>query len=310
MPNCAVQLRGVSKTYIVKTMTESYTVEALKDVAFDVFEGEWLGIAGESGSGKSTLAKVLVRLLSADSGVIQYGQIRNFRKEVQMVFQNPYSSLNPLMTVGDALKEVIAVHSLCNSSERMGLLKDILRQVELPDSVLDRVPAQLSGGQRQRVAIARSLLLKPRILICDEIISSLDYPTGYKIVRLLSTLQKQYSMTVLFITHNIQLLSMCADRIAVLLKGQLVELAPRQNIIEYPVHPYTQALVQAATYEALDSPVFKPTESPFGAVVSECPYVVMCPFAQEQCAGAIALSEIAPGHWVRCVRSGEIGRSS
>jgi len=310
MPNTAIQLRGISKTYTVKTLTESYTVEALKEVAFDIVEGEWLGIAGESGSGKSTLAKVLVRLIPADSGTIRYDFVRHFRKEVQMIFQNPYSSLNPLMTVGETLNEVIAVHALCSSSGGKRLLEETLRQVELPEDIVDRVPAQLSGGQRQRVAIARSLLLKPRVLICDEIVSSLDYPTGYKIIRLLSALQKQYSMTVLFITHNIQLLSMCADRIAVLLKGQLVELAPSRIVIEHPAHPYTQALVQAASYEAFDSSVLKSAESLFGSVISECPYVVQCPYAQEQCAGSIALSEIASGHWVRCVRSGEIGRSS
>lgn len=297
-------VRDLQKTYTVRTLTEQYTVCALQSVSFDVGRDEILGIAGESGSGKSTLAKILVRLVSPDRGTLRYSnEISHFRKQVQMIFQNPYASLNPLMTIGTMLREVIRVHKLDTRQSADVLIKAILSAVELDDEIRLRVPLQLSGGQRQRAAIARSLLLEPRLLICDEIISSLDYPTGYKIIQMLMRLRQKQPMSILFITHNIQLLSMFATRIAVFYKGYLVEIGAAEVLVNDPLHPYTAELIKAASYAELSrlSPLRR--EQPVDPDFAGCPYAMRCDTAHDQCRKPVALIEARAGHWVRCCKA-------
>jgi len=247
-----LQLENISKTYTVSTFSKKFKVRALHRINLDVQEKEVLGIVGESGSGKSTMARIMLKLLTPDQGAVHYtGNRSEFRREVQVVFQNPYASLNPLKTVYGTLKEVVQVHRLCPKKEIAAHIKRGISDVGLSEEVLPRLPAQLSGGQRQRVALCRSLLLLPRLLVCDEITSALDYITANKIVRMLMSIKNKTGMSLVFIAHNIQLVSMIADRIAIFYNGELVETGDTPTIIESPAHPYTQALIKAATYEEL-----------------------------------------------------------
>ncbi|MBI3709052.1 MAG: ABC transporter ATP-binding protein [Proteobacteria bacterium] len=234
-------------------------VLAVDDVGFDIKRGECLGLVGESGCGKTTLSKIIMRALSPDGGEVKFndhGAIRDvlameteelavFRRRIQFIFQDPYSSLNPRMTVFDIVSEPLVIHGIGTAAERVALVRELMRVVGLDVRFLNRYPHSFSGGQRQRIGIARALALKPDLLICDEPVSALDVSIQAQILNLLKDLKAELGLTYLFISHNLAVVDYIADRIAVMCAGRLVELAPREMLFRRPIHPYTRALLAA-----------------------------------------------------------------
>jgi peptide/nickel transport system ATP-binding protein len=234
-------------------------VLAVDDVGFDIRRGECLGLVGESGCGKTTLSKILMRALTPDSGAIRFndhGQWRDvmglspdelmpFRRKIQFIFQDPYGSLNPRMTVYDIISEPLVIHNIGDAAYRTEMVRELMRLVGLDARYLNRYPHSFSGGQRQRIGIARALALKPELLICDEPVSALDVSIQAQILNLLKDLKEQLGLTYLFISHNLAVVDYIADRIAVMCAGRLVELAPRESLFHRPAHPYTRALLAA-----------------------------------------------------------------
>ncbi len=257
-------VRHVSKTFYTRSGgfidgSGGGAVYALRDVSLDLRRGECLGLVGESGCGKTTLSKVIMRAVKPDSGDISYSDEGNptdllalegkelikFRRRLQFMFQDPFSSLNPRMTVSDIISEPLVIHALGNEDERRGRVLDLMRKVGLDPRFLSRYPHSFSGGQRQRIGIARALALNPEMLICDEPVSALDVSVQAQILNLLKDLQAELGLTYLFISHNLAVVDYMADRIAVMCAGRLVELAPRKTLFQNPVHPYTRALLAA-----------------------------------------------------------------
>jgi len=290
-------------------------VRALNDVSFTVARGETLGIVGESGCGKSTLARCLVRLLTPVAGRISYDGIevlaldaarqRDFSRRVQMVFQDPYSSLNPRMTVGQMLGEAIRFHELRNGPEvgkRVGELLDLVR---LPPDAKARYPHEFSGGQRQRIGIARALAVEPECLIADELVSALDVSVQAQIVNLLLELQEHLGLTVLFIAHDLRLVRHISHRVAVMYLGAIVELAETERLFTAPAHPYTAALLKAApeldpARRSVVDAVRGELPSPL-AIPSGCPFHPRCPIAVDRCrVERPELRELAAGHIAAC----------
>jgi peptide/nickel transport system ATP-binding protein len=232
---------------------------AVDDVSFTIKRGECLGLVGESGCGKTTLSKIIMRALTPDSGRVSFNDrgtivdvlalegedLAVFRQRIQFVFQDPFSSLNPRMTVFDIISEPLVIHGIGDSQSRGEMVKDLLRVVGLDVRHLKRYPHSFSGGQRQRIGIARALALKPDLLICDEPVSALDVSIQAQILNLLKDLKTELGLTYLFVSHNLAVVDYIADRIAVMCRGRLVELAPRELLFQQPVHPYTKALVSA-----------------------------------------------------------------
>jgi peptide/nickel transport system ATP-binding protein len=237
---------------------DKHRVLAVDDVTFTVHRGECLGLVGESGCGKTTLSKIVMRALSPDTGTIQYhgatpadvlaldGEaLSQFRRKIQFIFQDPFSSLNPRMTVGEIIAEPLVIHGLGTAEERAHLVEELLALVGLSRHHLRRYPHSFSGGQRQRIGIARALALRPELVICDEPVSALDVSIQAQILNLLKDLRDVLGLTYIFISHNLAVVDYIADRIAVMCKGRLVEVAPRELLFREPLHPYTKALVSA-----------------------------------------------------------------
>ncbi|MPM37992.1 Oligopeptide transport ATP-binding protein OppF [bioreactor metagenome] len=214
--------------------------EVLHDVTFDVREGEILGLVGESGTGKSTLAKAILGMLQPDSG-----EIIHYTKRPQMIFQDPYSSLNPAYSVAWILEEPLRIFGKYNAEERAQRVRDILDRVELPEEVLDAKPAELSGGQRQRVSIAAALIQRPKFLVADEPVSALDVTIQAQILELLKKLNREYGMSMLFISHNLNVVRKLSSRVAVMQTGVIVETGATEEVYANPQHPYTKKLVAA-----------------------------------------------------------------
>jgi len=269
-----LSVRDVFKAFTIRKETwigtsDSTRMEAVSDVSFDIRRGECLGLVGESGCGKTTLSKIIMRALSADSGSITYNapdgpvdvlalegaELTAFRRKIQFIFQDPFGSLNPRMRIADIVGEPLLIHGIGDAAHRREMVEELLRLVGLDIRHARRYPHSFSGGQRQRIGIARALALRPSLVICDEPVSSLDVSIQAQILNLLKDLQAALGLTYLFISHNLAVVDYVADRIAVMCRGRLVEVAPREVLFRNPVHPYTQGLLAAIPEPNLDHPL-------------------------------------------------------
>lgn len=293
----------------------SAQVHAVDDVSFSVRRGETLGLVGESGCGKTTLAKTILRLQPATSGQILFQdknilrlnrtQLRHLRQEMQFIFQDPYSSLNPRMTVGEIIGEPLLVHNICSRKERERRAQELLDVVGLASYHYRRYPHEFSGGQRQRIGIARALALKPQLIVCDEPVSALDVSIQSQILNLLQDLQAEFGLTYLFIAHNLSVVKHISDRIAVMYLGRIVELTTSDDLYRQPLHPYTQALLSAIPqpdperereHILLEGDVPSPVTPPPG-----CRFHTRCPLALPICSQEPPqLTEVYPEHFVAC----------
>jgi oligopeptide/dipeptide ABC transporter ATP-binding protein len=290
-------------------------VKAVDDVSFSVNEGETLGIVGESGCGKSTTGRAILRLTVPTEGdVIFQGQnlsalkgpgLRKIRRDMQIVFQDPYASLNPRMTVGTILEEPLKIHGLAAGAERKRRVKELLDIVGLTEHHYNRYPHEFSGGQRQRIGIARALITKPKLIVADEPVSALDVSIQSQILNLMKDLQEQFKLTYMFISHDLSVVRHISDRVGVMYLGALVELAPKHKLYDNPQHPYTQALLSAVPHPnpresreriILSGDVPSPANPPEG-----CAFHTRCRFTMEKCKTERPVLEmISPDHWAAC----------
>ena len=316
-----LEVRQLVKEFHVRTGLLGGTagvIRAVDGVSFTIRRGETLGLVGESGCGKTTTGRCILQLERPTSGAILFeGQdltaldetaLRAFRRRIQVIFQDPYSSLNPRMTVGQILAEPLAVHGIVpDRHARAARVQDLLRHVGLLPQHAHRYPHQLSGGQRQRVGIARALAMEPALIICDEPVSALDVSIQAQIINLLEDLQAEFGLTYLFIAHDLSVVRHISDRVAVMYLGRIVELADRKSLYDEPLHPYTRALLSAvpipdpeleASRErtVLRGEVPSPLHPPSG-----CVFHPRCPVAVARCRDEVPeLREIKPGHWAAC----------
>lgn len=292
-------------------------VHALGEVSFDILEGETLSLVGESGCGKSTAGFTILRLFEPTAGAVIYDgkditklddeAMRKLRKDLQIVFQDPYATLNPRMTVGDAIAEPIMLHADKSKADARIRVTDILSDVGLPERFANRYPHELSGGQRQRVAIARALACRPKFIVCDEAISALDVSVQAQIINLLRDLQDKYGLTYLFIAHDLAVVRHISDRVAVMYLGRLAEMADKATLFATPRHPYTKALLSAVPEadplmerkrkrQILTGEVPSPMNPPAG-----CRFHTRCPIARDQCKSTLPeWRKIGPAHSVAC----------
>lgn len=277
----------------------SGTVRAVDHVNLELRRGRTLGLVGESGSGKSTVGRLLLRLIDVSEGTVvlggaditttKHGELRNLRRAMQMVFQDPYSSLNPTMRIGDIIAEPISVHRSLNRADRDKEVERLLVSVGLTADHMQRFPDELSGGQRQRVAIARALAAGPEILICDEAVSALDISIQSQILNLLLRLQREFGLTMLFVSHDLSVVRHVSHDIAVMYLGQIVEIGPAERVATTPAHPYTAALLSAvpqakASAQRTREKIILQGDPPSPAAPPPgCPFVSRCPFAFEPC---------------------------
>jgi len=286
------------------------------DVSFDIYPGETLGLVGESGCGKSTTGRAILRLIEPTAGEVFFDgknvtgldkrALRHLRKEMQIIFQDPYASLNPRMTVGSIVGEALVIHKLAATKrEREERVVKILETVGLSPDHLRRYPHEFSGGQRQRIGIARSLAVNPKFIVADEPVSALDVSIQAQIINLLEDLQKQFGLTYLFIAHDLSVVEHISTRVAVMYLGKIVELAPAKELYTNPKHPYTEALLSAVPIPdptvkrkriLLEGDVPSPIKPPSG-----CRFHTRCPIRVPACSEhEQVLKEISPGHWVAC----------
>jgi oligopeptide transport system ATP-binding protein len=291
-------------------------VKAVDDVSFSIEPSETLGLVGESGCGKTTLGRAIVRLVEPIAGTVSLdgmditrmtgAALRAQRRTLQMIFQDPYGSLNPRMTVEDIVGEALDIHRLAeNKSTRRERIAELLKAVGLDATYAQRYPHEFSGGQRQRIGIARALAVEPKLIVCDEPVSALDVSVQAQIINLLQDLQQQRGLAYLFIAHDLAVVEHISQRVMVMYLGKVVELADAKSIIRAPKHPYTQALISAVPVVDPDSKrqriilpgdVPSPIDPPAG-----CPFHPRCPIAVERCRTEIpALREIVPGHFAAC----------
>jgi oligopeptide/dipeptide ABC transporter ATP-binding protein len=299
-PSPLLVVRNLKKYYPVRSGLFSHIsgwVKAVDDVSFEVYEGETLGLVGESGCGKTTTGRALLRLIEPTDGKIYFegqdilalhgGQLRALRRSMQIIFQDPYSSLNPRMTVGTIVGEALKVHRIVPASDYDQHVSGLLERVGLSSSYRSRYPHEFSGGQRQRIGIARALALNPKFIVCDEAVSALDVSIQAQIINLLRDLQTQYHLTYLFIAHDLNVVQHIADRVAVMYLGKIVEMAPAKTLFDAPKHPYTQALLAANPVP--DPDVYydaKPLEGDVPSALnppSGCSFHTRCPFVMEHC---------------------------
>jgi oligopeptide/dipeptide ABC transporter ATP-binding protein len=288
---------------------------AVDRVSLEIARGEKVGIVGESGSGKTTLARCLIRLVEPDAGSIVFdgadvthaprAELQRIRRRMQMVFQDPYSSLNPRVRIGEAIAEPARVHGVVERSGGRAHAHRLLELVGLPATAADRYPRQLSGGQRQRVAIARALSVEPEFLIADEPVSALDVSIQAQILNLLDDLVSSLSLTMVFIAHQLSVVRHVSDRVAIMYLGRVVEIAPAKEIFSSPQHPYTVGLLEAAprpdpSLRHRNPAIRGDIPSPFD-IPSGCRFRTRCRFAEERCTtDDPALRAVAPGHQVAC----------
>lgn len=314
-----MKVRNLTKEFKIrgkKIGEKPQILHALSDVSVDIYEGETLGIIGESGCGKSTFGKCLVQLHQATAGSVEYEgrnifelkgeELKKLKRDIQMVFQDPFSSLDPRMTAGKLVEEPMIVHKIItDKKERSKRALELLQTVGLDVQHVHRYPHEFSGGQRQRINIARALSLTPKLIVCDEPVSALDVSIQAQVLNLLNQLQEEYHLTYVFISHDLSVIKHISDRIAIMYLGRIVELCKANSIYENPLHPYTQALLSAIPPE---SPFEKKERivlsgeipSPIGEQVG-CPLAKRCPKCMERCTKEIPkLKEAEEGHQVAC----------
>jgi oligopeptide/dipeptide ABC transporter ATP-binding protein len=319
-----LSVRNLTKHFPVRTgIFQRITawVQAVDDVSFYVKKGETLGLVGESGCGKTTLGRTVLRLLDPTSGQVFFeGQdvasirgdgLKRARKDMQIIFQDPFSSLNPRMTVMDIVSEPLRIHGEVSGDELKGRVRELLECVGMRVQHMNRYPYAFSGGQRQRVGIARALALKPKFIVCDEPVSALDVSIQAQVVNLLSDLQKTMGLTYLFISHDLSVVEHISDRVAVMYLGSIVELAASEELYATPRHPYTEALLSAVPSAdpdrtikriVLPGDVPSPSNPPPG-----CKFHPRCPYAVDLCkTAAPQWREVSPMHWVACHRADEL----
>jgi oligopeptide transport system ATP-binding protein len=290
-------------------------VKAVDDISFTIYEGKTFGLVGESGCGKSTTGRMILRLIEPTDGEVIYkGQnildlpkdrMQKLRKEIQIIFQDPYSSLDPRFTIGKTIGEILDIHDMAKGKERKKRVVQLLEAVGLGAQHLNRYPHEFSGGQRQRIGIARALALNPSLLICDEPVSALDVSVQAQIVNLMQDLQEEFKLTYLFISHDLSVVHHVCDRIAVMYIGKIVEMADKETLFKDPAHPYTQALLSAIPVtnpdisiqrEILEGDIPSPANPPSG-----CRFHTRCKYATDECKVIEpSLKDIGEGHLVAC----------
>jgi oligopeptide transport system ATP-binding protein len=322
MTDMLLEVRGLVKHFTVGGGLfggQPGLVRAVDGVSFSIRRGETLGLVGESGCGKTTTGRCILQLERPTSGQVLFegrdlttldgGALRAVRRRIQVIFQDPYSSLNPRMTVGEIIAEPLAVHGIVTTAAgRRDRVRDLLDRVGLLPQHGTRYPHQMSGGQRQRVGIARALAMEPTLIICDEPVSALDVSIQAQIINLLEDLQAEFGLTYLFIAHDLAVVRHISDRVAVMYLGKVVEMADRKTLYDEPLHPYTKALLSAVPipdpelearrqHIVLRGEVPSPLNPPAG-----CVFHPRCPVAEDRCQTVVPeLREIRPGHWAACL---------
>ncbi|NML46155.1 ATP-binding cassette domain-containing protein [Ramlibacter sp. G-1-2-2] len=316
--NDLIEIRGLRKHF----GSGPHPVRAVEDVSFSIRNGETLGLVGESGSGKSTIGRLLTRLVDPTAGEMLYhadgrqrdlaqlsqSQYRPLRSDIQIIFQDPYASLNPRMRIRQVLAEALDTHGLAKGAERLPRIHELLQQVGLRPEHAERFPHEFSGGQRQRIGIARALAVQPKFIVADEPLSALDVSIQAQVVNLLGDLKEQLGLTLLFISHDLDVVEYLCDRVVVLYLGRVMEIAPTEALYAQPAHPYTRALLAAApipdpaqrrTIPLLQGDLPSPANPPSG-----CVFRTRCPHAVDACASVdVQLRPAGEGRWTACWRT-------
>ncbi len=318
-----IEVKNLKEYFNINTgLFRSKPLKAVDDISFSINKGETLGLVGESGCGKTTVGRTILHLYKPTAGEIYYdgkliksnADIREFRKKATMVFQDPYSSLNPRMTVSDIIGEPLDVHKLCaNKKERQERILELMDYVGLNSEHAARYAHEFSGGQRQRIGIARALAVNPDFIICDEPVSALDVSIQAQVINMFDELQDKLGLTYLFIAHDLLVVRHISDRIAVMYLGHMVELAPAGEIYDHPLHPYSKSLLSAVPVPdpktaranqriVLTGDIPSPLNAPSG-----CPFRTRCRYATEACAQSMPeFKEVSAGHFVACHRVDEV----
>ena len=319
-----LEAKDIKKYFPVKkkwfTRGPRKTVKAVDGISLQIFRGEALGLIGESGCGKSTFSRVVMHLIPPTEGQVFYNgkpvtgkDIMEFRRRVQMVFQDPYSSLDPRMNVRDIIEEPLRVHTNLSAEEKLAVVKKVLEQIELPAETLEKYPHEFSGGQRQRIGIARVLVTDPELLVCDEPVSALDVSIQASILNLFKQMQRERGLSYLFISHDLSVVKHLCDRIAVMYLGRIVELAEKKELFANTLHPYTQALMSAipAIRAANQGKKIRLQGEPPSPIdpPSGCAFHVRCPYAEKICAEQVPpLRDMGGGHMAACHFCGKEGK--